>query len=439
MSIPSHTNHSKSATNTTCTKPKRTTNSQYTIGQIVRQFGNDYVKKYQPNERIIKTLQHIANCRTPALGGHLVQCSACGYQKINYNSCGDSNCPNCQNIKKELWIDKISHHLLPIKHFHIIFTVPHQLNDLFFYNQRKMYKLFFHAAWQTIQSVTGKGDSGMVATLHTWGSNLSYHPHIHGIVPKGSLVDKDWQMGQAIRFFVKSELLRNTFKSIFLKKLLLLIEKEKLRLQTTILSKQDFEKIKQIYHKINRLKWSVRIESPILGVQQIIEYLGRYVKRVAITNSRITGISNKKVVFEYNDYAKQKTGKPAPKASISLNGEAFLQRFTQHILPSYFQRVRYFGIYAFTNKKKKSTAFCSIQGQPQVPYQKPNKRVLIKKMLGIDPDVCPTCACYMTLTTEIIAENKDLLYFFKTSKSKSTWSHQATLFKMRPDLENMAF
>ena len=118
--------------------PGETSATTFTIGQIVRQFGESYVDKYKANTRIIKVLTDIGNCRTAALGGHNVKCVACGYEKVIYNSCGNSNCPQCQQIKKELWIDKMVYHLLPVKHFHLIFTVPHQLNDLFFYNQRRV-------------------------------------------------------------------------------------------------------------------------------------------------------------------------------------------------------------------------------------------------------------------------------------------------------------
>ena len=150
-----------------------TGSTTFTIGQIVRQFGQRFVDIFKPSLRVQKVLEHIGNCRTTALGGHLVKCTACGYEKAICNSCGDSNCPQCQNMKKELWIDKMVNHLLPVRHFHIIFTIPHELNNLIFYNQRMMYGLFFQSAWQTINQVTGAGQTGMIATLHTWRSNLA--------------------------------------------------------------------------------------------------------------------------------------------------------------------------------------------------------------------------------------------------------------------------
>lgn len=397
-----------------CTAEKST--STFTIGQIVRQFGQSFVDCYHPNGRIVKTLAHIGNCRTASLGGHLVRCTACGYEKVVYNSCGDSNCPRCQNMKKELWIDKMSHHLLPVKHYHVIFTIPHQLNELFFYNQRQLYGLLFRAAWQTIEQVSAQGLTGMVATLHSWGSNLSYHPHLHCIVPGGAFDGEKWRekTGASQRFFVDSKVLREAFQENFIKGLKALLDYETLyESGLSVLDATAIEKTRRLIKKLERIKWCVRIEAPVLGVQQIIEYLGRYVKRVAITDSRIVEITDKEVRFQYNDYKHQEKGKAAPKEFRTMSGEAFLQQFTQHFLPPYFHRVHYYGLYAFTNKAKKQAAYQVLTGESQASYQPPLKRQLLEKMLGIDPDVCPDCACYMTLQTEILAAGKSL-FFLKT-------------------------
>lgn len=381
--------------------------ASFTIGQIVRQFGAGFVDQYRPNYRIQKVLNDIGNCRTAALGGHFVKCEECDYEKKVYNSCGNSNCSQCQHIKRELWIDKMVHHLLPIKHFHIIFTVPHQLNDLFFYNQRKMYGLFFSSAWETIKQVTGKGLSGMVSTLHTWGSNLSYHPHLHCIVPKGSLLDGKWEMGQLhnARFFVKVQVLRETFKAVFLKNLIRLIDHDVLYFEGLSINDYTLQKIRSIYRKVEKIKkWSLRIEVPVCGIEQIVEYLGRYIKRVAITNGRLVDVNKASVLFSYNVYAKQKKGKPPPKGIKELEGAKFLQQFSQHILPRYFQRVRYYGIYAFSKKPQKQLAYQSITNQVLTPYTPPLKRQLVEKMLGTDPDVCPGCGCYNTLRLHPLLE-----------------------------------
>ena len=313
---------------------------------------------------------------------------------------GDSNCPQCQNLKKELWIDKMQHHLLPVKHYHLIFTIPHELNDLIFYNQATLYNLLFKSSWKTIQQITGPGTTGMVSTLHSWGSNLSFHPHLHCIVPEGKLLNNKWEVskGSSRGFYCDSKQLRTTFKQIFIVNLVKLLEEDALYINE---DKQGDRIIylRKLLRTINRKKWNVRIETPILGVKQIIEYLGRYIKRVALTNSRIQEVTASKVVLNYKQYALQKPGKPAPIATIDFDGPAFIQRFTQHILPPYFQRVRYYGLYAFAAKVKKAIAYELLTNQVQISYTKPLKRQLLKRMLGVDPDCCPECNVYNSMTS----------------------------------------
>jgi len=254
-----------------CT-PKKAGKPRYTIGQIVRQFGASYVEKYQPDYRTRSILEHIANCKTAALGGHQTVCKACNNTVYSYNSCGDANCPQCQNIKKELWIDKMSHHLLPVKHFHLIFTLPHELNDLIFYNKKRLYGLLFQVATKTVQTILG-GKIGMVSTLHSWGSNLGFHPHLHVIVAAGSWKDGIWQPSNRHnpRCFCNARKLSATFKELFLAALLPILENEGLSWgKKTIQDETIFQKIQQIYHEIGRKKWTVRIENPVLKTRSLL-------------------------------------------------------------------------------------------------------------------------------------------------------------------------
>jgi len=186
----------------------------------------------------------------------------------------------------------------------------------------------------------------------------------------------------------------------------------------------------QILKTISRKKWNVRIESPILGSRQIIEYLGRYIKRVAITNSRIQDITATQVNLVYKQYARQQKGQAAPSAIMHFEGTAFIHRFVQHILPPYFQRVRYFGLYAWAAKRKKDIAYQLLTKQTPTPYEQPLKRQLLKKMLGTDPDVCPDCGAYQTLNVKpLVATEK---YYFKL---KAKW-HNVHI-KLRQDETNL--
>lgn len=326
-------------------------------------------------------------------------------------------------------------HLLPVGHFHIIFTLPHQLNDLIFYNQRKLHSVLFRSAWETIEELSGKGMSGMVATLHTWGSNLSYHPHLHCIVPKGNLLGDKWKSEElsGARFFVYVKELREKFKEKYLKNLLALIDHDLLYLDGLTINDYTIKKLRKIYQKIDRLKnWNVRLEIPLHGQVQIIEYLGRYIKRVAITNSRLSKVTKREVEFSYNVYTKQELGKAAPKGKRNTSPEKFLQQFSQHILPKYFHRVRYYGLYSFSSKRKRAEAYEAITGKLQPLYSPPLKRELLKKMLGTDPDVCESCGTYNTLTVKKLKEDLSPRFYLV-----GKWVRPSV--KLRPALGNIIF
>ena len=386
---------------------------RFTIGQIVRQFGESFNAQYYPDHRSKTILEHIANCKTEALGGHVTECKACNNKIFSYNSCGDANCPQCQNIKKELWIDKMSHHLLPVKHFHLIFTLPHELNDLIFYNKNRLYGLLFQVAAKTVQTILG-GKIGMVSTLHSWGSNLSFHPHLHVIVAAGSWKEKQWQPSNPTnpRCFCNARKLSATFKELFLKELLPIIENEALHWGKNNTQEETiFPKIKQIFHTIKRKKWTVRIENPVLGINQIIEYLARYVRRVALTNSRIEDVTKKEVIINYKQYALQKKGKPPPIGKREFVGEKFIQQFSQHFMPRGFHKVRYYGFYAFSAKTLKTEIYQFLTGECPEIYQAPSKKDIIKKMLGEDMDYCTNCGVFDAFETTPIATNSSLLFF----------------------------
>ena len=306
----------------------------------------------------------------------------------------------------------MSHHLLPVKHFHLIFTLPHELNDLIFYNKKRLYGLLFEVAAKTVQSILG-GKIGMVSTLHSWGSNLSYHPHLHVIVAAGSWQADTWQPSYPTnpRCFCNARKLSATFKELFLKALLPILENESLHWEkTTIQDVAIFPKMQQLYGQIVKKKWTVRIENPVLGVQQIIEYLARYVRRVALTNSRIEEVTKDKVVINYKQYALQQKGQPPPIGTREFEGEKFLQQFTQHFMPRGFHKVRYYGFYAFSAKRLKSTIYRHLTGKSIFPYQKPSKRELVKKMLGEDVDYCTNCGVFNAFVTDSLATQPHLLY-----------------------------
>ena len=332
-----------------------------------------------------KVLGKIAQCRTAALGGHEEQCDTCHSTRYSYNSCGDRHCPKCQAAKQAFWIDDLMQTTLAIKHYHLVFTLPHQLNAVCLHNNRVYYDLLFSAVWNTLRSFgyTHFGvESGAVCVLHTWGQNLSLHPHIHCIVPAaGYALNGEWKnIGQSGNYLYPVHQLSNAFKGRFLDSLKRCLRKQK-----------ALENFNHLVQQAYATKWVVHCEPSMAKVDNVVKYLGQYTHRVAITNQRILRIANGKVSFIAKDYRDR-----AIKKSVTLDGIEFLRRFCMHILPKRFVKIRRYGIYNPTVKRNLQLIF--------VPEKKPDLDVLIKKqqtpesnqerfkrLTGIDICRCPIC------------------------------------------------
>jgi len=359
--------------------------TRHELAEAVNLFGTDLLEKGKLTPLQQKVLGKIACCRTAALGGHEDECDSCGSLRYSYNSCGDRHCPKCQAAKQAFWIDELVQSTLPVKHFHLVFTVPHGLNTVCLHNQRMYYNLLFSAVWNTLRSFgyTHYGvESGAIVVLHTWGQNLSLHPHIHCIVPAaGYTLDGKWRnIGHSGKYLYSVHQLSKAFKNRFLDSL-----KRALRKQKELSLFKD--KVQQAY----AANWVVHSEPSLAGAEHVIKYLGQYTHRVAITNQRILKIAGGKVTFSAKDYRDRAVKKP-----ISLDGSEFLRRFTMHILPARFVKVRRYGIYNHTVKRNLRLQF--------VPESRPDIDSLIKRkeppesklqrfkrLTGIDPCRCPVC------------------------------------------------
>jgi len=355
------------------------------LADAIRLFGSGLSDKVRLTPLQKKVLGKIASCRTAALGGHEEVCDTCGTLRYSYNSCGDRHCPKCQAAKQAFWIDDLNSRTLPVKHYHIIFTVPHQLNGLCLHSQGLYYNLLFAAVWHTLRSFgyTHYGvESGAVTVLHTWGQNLSLHPHIHCIVPAaGYTLDGSWKnIGPSGSYLYPVHQLSNAFKGKFLDSL-----KRALRKQGEL---QLFDtKLKLAYNS----RWVVHCEPALAGAEHVVKYLGQYTHRVAITNQRILNIAGGRVTFIAKDYRDSAIKKP-----VTLDGVEFLRRFTMHILPTRFVKIRYFGIYNHTTKRNLELKF--------VPDPRPDIDTLInekeppetrlqrfERLTGYNPCQCPVC------------------------------------------------
>lgn len=356
--------------------------TKFELAEVVRHFGKSLIEKYSLSPVQTKVLLNILRCRTATLGGHEEACDTCGSVRYSYNSCGDRNCPKCQSAKQIIWIEKLLEKTLPINHFHIVFTVPHCLNKICLWNDKMYYKILFSAVWQTLRSFgyTHYGvESGAVAILHTWGQNLSLHPHIHCLVPAaGYSIQGKWkQIGQGGKYLYPIHELSDTFKGKFLDSI-----KRALKKQNALSNFRN--SIEQAYST----RWVVHCEPSLAKSEHVVRYLGQYTHRVAISNNNIVNITNSDVTFIAKDYKDKAIKKP-----VTLNGVEFLRRFCQHILPKGFVKIRYYGIYNSTTKKNLDLQFVPVSIEDIEKKLKPKETAqqVIMRVTGYNVCQCPFC------------------------------------------------
>lgn len=335
-----------------------------------------------------KAIKDITSCRTAAKGGHISYCTDCSHQEQSYNSCRNRHCPKCMFIKQEQWVDKLKGRLIPGRYFHIIFTLPSQLRPLFYINQRKCYDILFHSAKEALLK-SGRNyqflgaDVGAVAVLHTWGQNLSYHPHIHMLVPAGGLSEDgiEW-IPAPKKFFVPQQALSAIYRGVMIKAIEQGVNKGQLVLPKAIVS------FKQLKSQLYKKKWNVKAKKAFGGINSVLQYLGRYIHRVAISNSRLKSMENGKVKFSFKNNRNH-----GLKETMELGLVEFSRRFLQHILPSGFYKIRYIGILATKHiHTKREQAIILIGKTIWLPVLEGLDAYEIVKMLtGKDPLLCPVC------------------------------------------------
>ena len=308
---------------------------QVEVADVLRKVGSK-TENYGLNTWQLRTLYSIKKCRTAELGGHIDACDECGNLTISYNSCRNRHCPKCQGNKREDWIQARSTELLPVPYFHVVFTLPSSINSLAIHQPKMVYDTLFEATWETLQQF-GKAkeiQAGMIAVLHTWGQQLSLHPHLHCIVPGGG-VDKggQWKNSRTDgKFLFPVKALSKVFRAKYC---------EKLKAKTPI----GYEQIRQ---ELWQKPWVVFAKKPFGSPKSVVEYLGRYTHKIAISNHRIKSIDNKNVTFDYKDYRMA-----GVKKQMTLTHQEFIRRFSLHILPKRFVKIRHYGFLSSTWKRQK--------------------------------------------------------------------------------------
>ncbi len=349
----------------------------FELAGAIQKFGRQFTEKYRPNAYHQRILHALSVCRTSALGGHKEACNCCGQIRISYNSCRNRHCPKCQSSKQAAWVEDLLETTLPVKHYHIVFTVPHQLNTICMQDSQWFYGRLFSSVWETLRQFgyTRFGvETGAVCVLHTWGQNLSFHPHIHCLVPAaGETVSGAMKpVGSSGKFLYPVKQLSLVFRA----KLMGNIEKE---LKKKGLSEKYRPLIKAAWSK----PWSVHCEPSLGKAEQVIKYLGQYTHRVAITNQRITAMDDQTVTFMHKDYADGAKQKP-----VTLDGVEFLRRFCQHILPHRFVKIRRYGIYSSRARALRNKQNPKMEVSLK-PKESPQER--IKRLTGFDVYRCPFC------------------------------------------------
>ena len=360
-----------------------------TLADVFHQFGPEYRALYADRMPVshLKTMRAIETCRTPVLGGHLYECDHCHKQHFVFHSCRNRHCPTCQFLPREKWVQERMRDLLPIPYFHVVFTIPSELRRLFRRNQECCYKLLFQAASETLLTLAADpkhlgAQVGFIAVLHTWSQLLAYHPHIHCIVTGGGLSrDRKTWIHASDTFFIPV----NVFGALFRGKLLAFLKDAADRGDLQIDAPPAFKKsLSPLYAK----KWNVDCREPFSGPEHVVEYLGRYTHRVAISNHRIRAINDRSVTFTYRDPDDPSKTRPATFPAIE-----FIRRFLQHVLPAGFVKIRHYGILANRNSKALVSRVRLLLASPPAPvHREPQPwHELLETLTGINPFKCPFC------------------------------------------------
>jgi len=349
---------------------------RYELAQVIDRFGEEFESKHSSNSYVKRTLSALLRCRTLSLGGHVDKCDECGHIRISYNSCRNRHCPKCQNTQREAWVESRKQDLLPVPYFHVVFTVPDKLNSLFLHHPVVLYNLLFASTWETIAQFSYTklhAETGMVAILHTWGQNLSTHPHVHCVVPGGGINFKgQWKQVKTSEngkvFLFRVENLSKVFRAKFISGL-----------------KKKLPQDERFIRDLRKTDWVVYSKEPFAGPEQVIEYLGRYTHKIAISNHRLLNVDETGVRFSWRDYRDNNV------KVMTLEGAEFLRRFCQHILPRGFVRIRHYGLLSTARREQLRELQQAFGVAAPKIREKKHWKDVCREHLNYNPDICPQC------------------------------------------------
>lgn len=366
----------------------------YKIQKVFRNSFSDFCKEHPLMSDVQKkTAIAISDCKSERLGFHISRCDDCGHIQIHYSSCRNRHCPCCQSIPTEIWVDRRSAEVIDAPYFHAVFTLPHELNSLLYCNQKLLYSLFHRCCAQTVLELSSDPKwlgavPGIIQVLHTWNQELGYHVHMHCIVSGGGLTRDGKVRTSSAKFFIPVRVMRDKFKGKFLAQLSSLYENGDLEFSQSCDYLRSTDCWKAFKNSLYEKDWCPYIKETFNGFGNAIEYLGRYTHKIAISNSRIVSVSENQVTFSARG---KRPGEP--KRRITLNNTEFIRRYLMHVLPSGFQKIRYYGFLNNRMKAKNLKLIFKIQNGQRFKqrYAGMTTAQLLKAVWNIDICRCPVC------------------------------------------------
>ena len=369
------------------------------VADVFRRYGVAYREKHGASMSTIqrRVMTAIEVCRTAALGGHLERCDQCGHERNAFNSCRDRHCPKCQCLARAQWIEDRQSELLDCPYFHVVFTVPEEIAAIAYQNKKVVYGLLFQITAETLKTIAADSNHlgaeiGFFAVLHTWGQNLSHHPHLHCVVPGGGLSpDGQRWIGCRPGFFLPVRVLSRLFRRRFLESLQQAFDAGKLQFYAALEPLQERHAFARYLARTKASEWVVYAKRPFAGPEQVLDYVGRYTHRVAISNHRLLDIENGQVCFRWKDYRHGDQPK-----TMTLSAEEFIRRFLLHVLPNGFQRIRYYGFLANRDRQEKLAQCRRLLGmhtapEPALTPQEKDYLDRYEELTGCSLRQCPHC------------------------------------------------
>jgi hypothetical protein len=370
------------------------------VADIFRRYGEAYRQQHDGSlstaQRRVMTAIEV--CRTAALGGHLERCDCCNHERPCYDSCRDRHCPKCQSLARAEWIEKRISEVLPTHYFHVVFTIPDQVASIAYQNKDLVYGILFRATAETLSTIAADpqhlgAEIGFFAVLHSWGQNLLFHPHLHCVVPGGGISpDGTRWISCRCNFFLPVKVLSRLFRRLFLRYLQEAFDSGKLHFFTSLQALQGPQAFTRHLDSVRDVEWVVYAKPPFAGPQQVVDYVGRYTHRVAISNHRIVDIADGQVKFTWRDYRNNNQQKTMP-----LTANEFIGRFLLHVLPRGFHRIRYYGFLGNPHRKEKLERCRQLLGMvprkknsPE-PAPQEDYRDRYKRLTGRSLRECPVC------------------------------------------------